>query len=156
MKISLLIVERGSQWLEHIKRWRKPANDLLVVTQHRSEPNREFRARVLDRLERLRQRRAAVDQVMVVAGGAQDPMTLLSRAQMLGAMLSRLSAEVHIVLNCDARSGDPAQRQMKALADTVVEQAGHPAGRIRLLADCFALGVADAALGLSDAALALT
>ena len=66
-------------------------------------------------------------------------MTLLSRAQMLGAMLSTLSADVHIVLNCGARGDVPAQRRLKALADTVVEQAGHPAGRIRLIADCVAL-----------------
>ena len=138
MKISLLIVERGSHWLDRVQGWRKPANELLVVTQHGGEPNREFRARVDERLERLRRHASPVDQVMVVASQAHDPTALLCRAQILGSVLAKLSADVQIVLDFDHHGEGPTQRRMQALADTVAQQFGSPAARIRVAGGCAA------------------
>jgi hypothetical protein len=132
VKISLLIAEHGASWLEHARGWRKPSNDLMVLTQDSQESNHEFRTRVTERIERLGRQRTLFDQVMLVAGGRLDGAALLARAQMLGFMLAKLGDNVRVLLDPGAAADLPARIRMRALARTVAEMAGGPAWRIQL------------------------
>jgi hypothetical protein len=105
---------------------------LLVITQHAAEPNREFRARVQERLERLERKSAPVDQAMVVVGATNDASALPSRVHTLCSLLVMLSTEVQVVLDTGEQRNLVGQRRMRAPADTAAEQAGSPASRIQL------------------------
>jgi len=130
MKMSLLVAERGSRWLERVRAWRNPLNQLLVLTQTGSESLQDFRARVQERIEALRRKRSEVDQVMFAAGSSDDGATLLARAQMLSSMAAAADADVPIVI--DAGADARARVRMQALARAVAEQIHWPEHRIRL------------------------
>lgn len=113
--ISLLILERGSRWIERAQCWRKPANTLMVVSQQGDEPTTEFRTRVEHRLERLRRGRSPVEQVMVLSGTSGAVARPCAAAKPWQAILAALSPEVDVVLDRAGHDGSPGVRPASKL-----------------------------------------
>jgi hypothetical protein len=132
MKLSLLVAERGSRWLERLRGWRNPLNHLIVLTQHGSESIQEFRARVQERLEKLKRKRTQVDQMLLAAGSSDDGSALLARAQMLSSMAAAVGDDVPIVIDAGSERDARQRLRLQALAQAVAEQLAWPSHRIRL------------------------
>ena len=127
MNISLLIAEDGADWVERARAWRLPANELMVLAQQRDESNLDFRARIEQRLARLRRVDKAVEQVLLVAGRRRDGSALLARAELLHLLLNGSNASTgssSVRLDAGARDDAQAHFSIRALAQTVLEQIG--------------------------------
>lgn len=133
--VSLVIAEARARCMDSLLSWRRPANQLVVLTQHADEPHCAFRGRVTERLARFRHRGERLDEVMLVAGSGQDGGATLARAQMLGSVFAQLDEHTRISLDAGSTADPVAWRSLQSLAETVAAGATDTAPRIELRRD---------------------
>lgn len=113
--ISLVIAEVRARCMDSLLSWRRPANELVVLTQHGDESHCAFRGRVAERLSRLRRRGERLDEVMLVAGHGRDGGAMLARAQLLGSVFAQLDEHTRISLGAGTTEGPHAWSSPQAL-----------------------------------------
>jgi hypothetical protein len=117
--ISVLVAERGADWLGWARILRGRAGATIVLAQPEAEDDAAFARRVADRIERLEQQGAAVEQAAFVGGDRTDADARVQRSAILrrlAALLSGNGRAARLYVDAAARSGRASQRLMRALA----------------------------------------
>lgn len=124
--ISVLVAERGSEWLGWARLLRGRAGATIVLAQPEAEDDAAFARRVADRIERLLQQGAAVEQAAFVGGDRADDDARVQRSAILrrlAALLSGSGRAARLYVDAAARSGRTSQRLMRALAWAIADLA---------------------------------
>jgi len=117
--ISVLVAERGADWLGWARVLRTRAGATIVLAQPVAEDDAAFARRVADRIERLEQEGAAVEQAAFIGGDRADAAARLQRSAILrrlAALLSGSGRAARLYVDAAARGGRASQRLMRALA----------------------------------------
>src|SRR6478672_7011757 len=86
-KVSVVVAERGSDWLSWAGLLRARANSTIVLAQPSAEDDAAFARRVAARILRLTQEGAAVDQAAFITSDRSDASAQAQR----GTILRRLA-----------------------------------------------------------------
>lgn len=124
--ISVLVAERGADWLGWARLLRKRAGATIVLAQPEAEDDAAFARRVADRIERLARQGAAVEQAAFVGGARTDADARMQRSAILrrlAALLSNSGRAAKLYVDAAARSGRASQRLMRALAWAIADLA---------------------------------
>lgn len=127
--VSVLVAERGADWLGWARLLRKRASDTIVLAQPAAEDDAAFARRVADRIERLELEGAPVDQAAFIGGDRADAEAAAARLQRsaivrrLAALLANSGRAAKLYVDAAARGGRASQRLMKALAWAVSDLA---------------------------------
>jgi hypothetical protein len=117
--ISVLVAERGADWLGWARVLRTRAGATIVLAQPVAEDDAAFARRVADRIERLEQEGAAVEQAAFIGGDRADAAARSQRSvilRRLAALLASSGRAARLYVDAAARGGRASQRLMRALA----------------------------------------
>jgi hypothetical protein len=117
--ISVLVAERGADWLGWARVLRTRAGATIVLAQPVAEDDAAFARRVADRIERLEQEGAAVEQAAFIGGDRADAAARSQRSAILrrlAALLASSGRAARLYVDAAARGGRASQRLMRALA----------------------------------------
>jgi hypothetical protein len=124
--ISVLVAERGADWLGWARILRRRAGATIVLAQPEAEDDAAFARRVADRIERLEQQGATVEQAAYVGGDRSDTEARVQRSAILRRMAALLSSSgraARLYVDAAARGGSASQRLMRALAWAIADLA---------------------------------
>lgn len=124
--ISVLVAERGTDWLGWARILRGRAASTLVLAQPAAEDDAAFARRVTDRIGRLEQEGATVEQAAFVGCDRSDTEAKVQRSAMLRRLASLLTIEgraARLYVDAAARGGRASQRLMRALAWAIADWA---------------------------------
>jgi hypothetical protein len=136
--VSVLVAERGADWLGWARKLRHGAGSTIVLAQPAAEDDAAFARRVADRIERLELEGAPVDQAAFIGGDRADGEAAEARVQRsaivrrLAALLANSGRVTKLYVDAAARGGRASQRLMKALAWAVADLA--KGSRLKVLA----------------------
>lgn len=136
--VSVLVAERGADWLGWARVLRQRAGATIVLAQPAIEDDAAFARRVAARIERLEAEGAPVDQAAFIGGDRADAEAAEARVQRsailrrLAAMLANSGRVTKLYVDAAARGGRASQRLMKALAWAVADLA--KGSRLKVLA----------------------
>jgi len=114
--VTLVVAERGADWLAWAHELRGPSNSLIVLAQDPQEDAESFGQRVTEKLDRLQESASPPDQVIYVGGERWDGPTRSWRTRLLrsvSTLLGRSGAAVRLLLDA---SQPRAAHLMRALA----------------------------------------
>lgn len=114
--VTLVVAERGADWLAWAHELRGPSNSLIVLAQDPQEDAEAFGQRVTEKLDRLQESASPPDQVIYVGGERWDIPTRSWRTRLLrsvSTLLGRSGAAVRLLLDA---SQPRAAHLMQALA----------------------------------------
>jgi hypothetical protein len=127
--VSVLVAERGADWLGWARVLRHGAGATIVLAQPAAEDDAAFARRVSARIERLELEGAPVEQAAFIGGDRDDAEAAEARVQRsaivrrLAALLSNSGRAAKLYVDAAARGGRASQRLMKALAWAVSDLA---------------------------------
>ena len=132
--ISVVVAERGTDWLAWARMLRGRASSTLVLAQPAVEDDAAFARRVTDRIARLEQEGATVEQAAFVGGDRSDGEAKVQRSAMLRRLASLLALPparvdsrdgrgARLYVDAAARCGRASQRLMRALAWAIADWA---------------------------------
>jgi hypothetical protein len=124
--ISVLVAERGTDWLGWARILRGRTASTLVLAQPAAEDDAAFARRVTDRIGRLEQEGATVEQAAFVGSDRADTEAKVQRSAMLRRLASLLTLEgrtARLYVDAAARGGRASQRLMRALAWAIADWA---------------------------------
>ena len=123
--VSVVVAERGSDWVDWARHMRGATSMTIVVAQSLDEGDAAFAERVQERLGRLRATGTRVEQAVFVSGADSRPHRHGLQARLLrrlSALLSGTAERSRLYL--DATASAPAvRRMMDALAWTLSDLA---------------------------------
>jgi hypothetical protein len=114
--VTVVVAERGANWLGWAHELRGPSNSLIVLAQHPQEEAEAFGQRVTEKLDRLQDTNSAPDQVIYVGGERWDDPARNWRTRLLrivSSLLGRSGSAVRLYLDA---SQPRAAHLMRALA----------------------------------------
>jgi len=117
--ISVVVAERGTDWLGWARMLRGRAPSTLVLAQPEIEDDASFARRVTDRIGRLEQEGATVEQAAFVGSDRADADAKQQRSAILRRLASLLTLQgraTQLYVDAASRSGRASQRLMRALA----------------------------------------
>lgn len=124
-RVSVLVAERGSDWLAWARVLRARATSTIVLAQPAAEDDAAFARRVADRIHRLENEGARVDQAAFVGADRSDPEARAQRSVILRRLASLLAGRgrsTKLYLDGSPRAG-ASQRLMRALAWAIADLA---------------------------------
>jgi hypothetical protein len=125
-KVSVLVAERGAEWLSWARVLRARASSTIVLTQPEVEDDAAFARRVTDRISRLAHEGAMVEQAAFVGRDRSDAEAKEQRSVMLRRLASLLTApgrRSRLYVDGATRQGGASQRLMRALAWAIADWA---------------------------------
>jgi hypothetical protein len=125
-KVSVLVAERGSDWLAWARVLRARASSTIVLAQPAAEDDAAFARRVTDRIARLEHEGAAVEQAAFVGGDRSDASARAQRSAILrrlASLLTRPGRTPRLYVDGATRNGRASQRLMRALAWAIADWA---------------------------------
>ena len=123
---SVLVAERGADWLGWARLLRGRAGSTIVLAQPVAEDDAAFAKRVAARIERLELEGAAVEQAAFIGGDRADAAARSQRSAILrrlAALLSGSRRGARLYVDAAARGGRASQRLMRALAWAIADLA---------------------------------
>lgn len=117
--ISVVVAERGTDWLSWARMLRGRATSTLVLAQPVAEDDAAFARRVTDRIGRLEQEGATVEQAAFVGGDRADADAKTQRSAILRRLASLLTLQgraTQLYVDAAARGGRASQRLMRSIA----------------------------------------
>jgi len=125
--ISVLVAERGADWLGWARLLRSRAGaTTIVLAQPVAEDDAAFAQRVAARIERLELEGAPVEQAAFIGGDRADAAARRQRSAILrrlAALLSGSGRAARLYVDAAARGGRASQRLMRALAWAIADLA---------------------------------
>jgi GNAT superfamily N-acetyltransferase len=125
-KVSVLVAERGADWLAWARVLRARATSTIVLAQPAAEDDAAFARRVTDRISRLEHEGAAVEQAAFIGGDRSDPLAKQQRSLILRRLASLLTGPgrtARLYVDSASRGGGASQRLMRALAWAIADWA---------------------------------
>ena len=116
--IAVVVAERGTEWLGWARRLRAHEGSTIVLAQPLHEDDETFAKRVSDRIEKLEQQGAAVEQAAFIGADRADDATRALRSAVLRRLAALLSARglaARLYVDAAARGTRATQRLMRAL-----------------------------------------
>ena len=89
--IAVVVAERGTEWLGWARRLRAHEGSTIVLAQPLHEDDETFAKRVSDRIEKLEQQGAAVEQAAFIGADRADDATRALRSAVLRRLAALLS-----------------------------------------------------------------
>ena len=125
---SIVIAERGTDWVNWARRLRGTANDTVVLMQDAQEAPEAFARRVLSRVERLVESGTALFEAAFVSGETTNPAQRRERSLIVRNLSSLLSKAggARLYLDPTSKPSQAGYRMMRALAWTLSDLAGGP------------------------------
>lgn len=123
--VSVVVAERGSEWVDWARHMRSATCSTIVIAQNLDEGDAAFAERVQDRLGRLRGKGTRVEQAVFVSGSGSQPHRHGLQARLLrrlSSLLSGTAGRSRLYLDATA-AAPPVRRMMDALAWTLSELA---------------------------------
>jgi hypothetical protein len=125
--ISVLVAERGADWLGWARLLRSRADvTTIVLAQPEAEDDAAFALRVAARIERLELEGTPVEQAAFIGGDRADAAARMQRSAILrrlAALLSGSGRAARLYVDAAARGGRASQRLMRALAWAIADLA---------------------------------
>jgi hypothetical protein len=125
--ISVLVAERGADWLGWARLLRNRAGSTIVLAQPVAEDDAAFARRVAARIERLELEGAAVEQAAFIGGDRADAAARTQRSAILRRLAALLTGgsgrAARLYVDAATRSGRASQRLMRALAWAIADLA---------------------------------
>jgi hypothetical protein len=124
--ISVLVAERGADWLGWARLLRSRAGATIVLAQPAAEDDAAFARRVAARIERLELEGAPVEQAAFIGGDRVDAAVRSHRSAILrrlAALLTGSGRTARLYVDAAARGGRASQRLMRALAWAIADLA---------------------------------
>lgn len=124
--VSVVVAERGTDWLAWARLLRGRATSTLVLAQPAAEDDASFARRVTDRIGRLELEGAKVEQAAFVGGDRSDAEAKMQRSAILRRLASLLALQgrtARLYVDAAARGGRASQRLMRALAWAIADWA---------------------------------
>ena len=125
-RVSVLVAERGSDWLAWARVLRARATSTIVLAQPAAEDDAAFARRVSDRINRLAHEGAAVEQAAFIGGDRSDAQAKAQRSAIvrrLASLLAGRGRSTKLYLDGASRAGAGSQRLMRALAWAIADWA---------------------------------